>query len=117
VASTPVRGAIKERREELKTLLKEVVVKAHQLGLDSEEVLGLLKPLLAALENKKSFERRQALDSIIDLKGLSKSFDGRIVRRGIDFSIGRGRVVGLLGKNRAGKTTVLKCLLGLVKTD
>src|SRR4051812_26745427 len=30
VASTTTRGALKERREELKTLLREVVVKAHQ---------------------------------------------------------------------------------------
>jgi GntR family transcriptional regulator len=58
VANASVRGAIKERREELRPLLKDVVVKAHQLGLDSEEVLGLLTPMLGALDEKKNLQKR-----------------------------------------------------------
>jgi GntR family transcriptional regulator len=53
VASQATRGALKERRDELKSLLREVVVKAHQLGLDANEVTSLLKPLLAELEKDK----------------------------------------------------------------
>lgn len=52
VVSRPVRGGIKERKEELKALLKDVVVKAHQLGFAADEVIGQLKPLLAALDEK-----------------------------------------------------------------
>ncbi len=58
VANTSIRGAVKERREELKALLKEVVVKAHQLGFNAEEVMDLLKPLLASLDEKKNLQRR-----------------------------------------------------------
>ena len=53
VAVLATKGALRERREELKALLREVVVKAHQLGLDSSEVTSLLKPMLAELETDK----------------------------------------------------------------
>src|SRR5262249_19503385 len=58
VADRSIRGGLKERREELKELLREVVVKAHQLGLDSQEVLNLLKPMLAASDEKGNLSRR-----------------------------------------------------------
>src|SRR5215470_3071603 len=58
VADRSVRGSLKERREGLKELLREVVVKAHQLGLDSQEVLNLLKPMLTALDDKKKLTER-----------------------------------------------------------
>src|ERR1041384_947592 len=54
VATPSARGSLKERREELKSLLKDVVVKAHQLGLDSDEVWALLKPMLAELDPEKA---------------------------------------------------------------
>jgi GntR family transcriptional regulator len=47
------KAGIKERREELRTLLKEVVVKAHQLGLSAGEVMSTLKPMLAELDRDK----------------------------------------------------------------
>lgn len=57
------------------------------------------------------------MEAVMELKGLSKSFDDRTVLNRIDLEIPRGRVVGLLGKNGAGKTTLLKCALGLLRTD
>jgi GntR family transcriptional regulator len=53
VVQPAVKGGIRERREELKDLLKDVVVKAHQLGLDADEVLNLLKPMLDESDKKK----------------------------------------------------------------
>jgi GntR family transcriptional regulator len=57
VASAAVKGGIRERREELKSLLKEVIVKAHQLGLNADEVLNLLRPMLEDLSEKQSLSR------------------------------------------------------------
>jgi GntR family transcriptional regulator len=51
VIGRTVRGGIRERRDELRTLLKDVVVKAHQLGFDADAVLDMLKPLLAELDS------------------------------------------------------------------
>jgi GntR family transcriptional regulator len=53
VAATAPKGGLRERREEIKDLLRQVVTKAHQLGLDGGEVWNLLKPMLAELDREK----------------------------------------------------------------
>lgn len=53
----------------------------------------------------------------IEIAGLRKRFGRSLVLDGIDASIARGRVTALVGPNAAGKSTLLKCLLGLVRPD
>ncbi len=54
------------------------------------------------------------MTSIIEARGLAKRYrGGRQAVAGVDFKIGAGRIVGLIGRNGAGKTTVIKSLLGL----
>ncbi|HEY0872984.1 MAG TPA: LPS export ABC transporter ATP-binding protein [Vicinamibacterales bacterium] len=50
-------------------------------------------------------------------KGLTKSYGGRTVVRGVDLDISSGEVVGLLGPNGAGKTTTFSMVVGLVGPD
>ena len=54
---------------------------------------------------------------MIDVKGLEKSFGALQVLRGLDLSIGRGRVTAVVGPNGAGKTTLIKIILGLTRAD
>jgi ABC-2 type transport system ATP-binding protein len=54
---------------------------------------------------------------VLCLKGISKQFEENQVLRSIDFSVAEGTIMGLVGKNGAGKTTMIKCLLGLIKPD
>jgi ABC-2 type transport system ATP-binding protein len=49
--------------------------------------------------------------------GLEKSFEQLHVLRGVDFDVARGSIFALLGSNGAGKTTVVKILSTLLKTD
>lgn len=56
-------------------------------------------------------------DSPVVVSGLTKSYGSTQVLRGIDLSIAPGSVVGLLGRNGEGKSTLLKCLLGLLRSD
>jgi ABC-2 type transport system ATP-binding protein len=49
--------------------------------------------------------------------GLVKSFKSHRVVDGLDLEIPAGSVVGLLGKNGSGKTTFIKCALGLLRCD
>ena len=72
VASAAVKGGIRERREELKSLLKEVIVKAHQLGLNADEVLNLLRPMLDDLSEKHNLSRED-LDEISRLREESRN--------------------------------------------
>ena len=48
---------------------------------------------------------------------LRKSYDGREVIAGLNFTLQRGECYGLLGPNGAGKTTTLRCCLGLTAPD
>jgi ABC-2 type transport system ATP-binding protein len=49
----------------------------------------------------------------IEMKNVSKGFNGQSVLTGLDWSVAKGRVVGLVGRNGAGKSTLLQCALGL----
>jgi ABC-2 type transport system ATP-binding protein len=55
--------------------------------------------------------------SVISAQEVCRRFGDKEVLRGVDLAIPRGSVVGLLGKNAAGKSTFIKCLLGLIRTD
>jgi len=56
-------------------------------------------------------------NELLSLKGISKSYEDNLVLRAIDFSVSEGTIMGLVGKNGAGKTTMIKCLLGLIRPD
>ncbi|NPA80502.1 MAG: ABC transporter ATP-binding protein [Thermotogae bacterium] len=48
------------------------------------------------------------------VRGLYKRFGKTKVLEGIDLTVGEGTVVAILGPNASGKTTLIKCILGLV---
>lgn len=56
-------------------------------------------------------------DFPVAVSGLTKGYGGAPVLQGIDLSIAPGSVVGLLGRNGEGKSTLLKCVLGLLRRD
>ncbi|MEX1033295.1 MAG: ABC transporter ATP-binding protein [Cellvibrionaceae bacterium] len=53
------------------------------------------------------------METLISANGLSKHYGKTRVLDDIDLEVDRGRIVGLIGHNGAGKTTALKCMLGL----
>ena len=55
-------------------------------------------------------------DSLLDLEGVSAGYAGRPVLREISLSVQSGLVVVILGPNGHGKTTLLRCISGLVKS-
>lgn len=54
-------------------------------------------------------------DNLIELKNVCKNY--KDFEMNCSMEIKRGMVTGLIGRNGAGKTTVFKALLGLIKTD
>ena len=57
------------------------------------------------------------MSEAIRVMGLSKSYNGKRVLNGLNFSVKRGTVFGLLGANGAGKSTTIECILGTKKAD
>jgi len=57
------------------------------------------------------------VNSIIDVRGVSKAFQGQLVLTDVDFKVEAGKIVGLLGPNGAGKTTFIRILNGVLKAD
>jgi len=55
--------------------------------------------------------------AIVEVRGLSKRFGQRTVLRTVDCTVGRGRVTAVLGPNAAGKSTLIKVILGMVRPD
>jgi len=53
--------------------------------------------------------------TVLEMRSVSKIYNGRAVLDRLNLSLPAGSVVGLLGKNGAGKTTLLRCALGLAK--
>jgi ABC-2 type transport system ATP-binding protein len=54
---------------------------------------------------------------VIEVKGLTKSFGGKVVVDHIDLDVSEGEIVGFLGPNGSGKTTTIRMLCGLLKPD
>ena len=50
--------------------------------------------------------------SVVVANGLYKQFGADEVLRGIDLCVAPGEIVGILGPSGAGKTTLIKCLIG-----
>jgi len=56
-------------------------------------------------------------DNIIEIRGLTRTFGRRKALDGIDLTLERGTVLGLVGQNGAGKTTIIKHILGLLRAE
>jgi ATP-binding cassette ChvD family protein len=71
--------------------------------LDFEELVIPVGPRLGA--------------QVIDAKNLQKGFDGRILIDGLSFTLPRNGIVGVIGPNGVGKTTLFKTITGLEPLD
>ncbi len=71
--------------------------------LDFEELVIPIGPRLGA--------------QVIDAKRLEKGFDGRVLIDGLSFTLPRNGIVGVIGPNGVGKTTLFKTITGLEPLD
>ena len=59
--------------------------------------------------------RRDSAMSLIEINGLNKSYAEKRALFDVSFSVNSGEIVGLIGKNGAGKTTILKSIANLIR--
>ncbi|MES2092349.1 MAG: energy-dependent translational throttle protein EttA [Actinomycetota bacterium] len=102
-----VRSNAKGRQVKSKARLaryEEMVNEAEKTRkLDFEELVIPVGPRLGA--------------QVIDAKKLEKGFDGRVLIDGLSFTLPRNGIVGVIGPNGVGKTTLFKTITGLEPLD
>ncbi len=57
------------------------------------------------------------LETLIEVRNLNKSFEGRAVLEGINLTVERGSVFAIMGGSGCGKTTLLRNLIGVIRPD
>ncbi len=62
----------------------------------------------------KSFKEKKP---VIKVENISLSFKNRIVLENINFSLNQGQILGLLGPNGVGKSTLFNIITGLLKPN
>lgn len=68
-------------------------------------------------QRKKLNKQQRSLSPLVDLAGVSKSFDGKTVISDFSLTINHGEFLTLLGPSGCGKTTVLRLIAGLENVD
>ncbi len=58
-----------------------------------------------------------ATQALLEAQGLIKRYGGRTVVDGVSFRVGKAEIVGLLGRNGAGKTTSFRITIGMIDAD
>ena len=102
-----VRSNAKGRQVKSKARLArydEMVAEAEKTRkLDFEELVIPVGPRLGS--------------QVIDAKKLEKGFDGRMLINDLSFTLPRNGIVGVIGPNGVGKTTLFKTIVGLEPLD
>lgn len=57
------------------------------------------------------------LSNAVEVQNLTKSYHGKTVVSGLNLSVKKGTVFGLLGANGAGKSTAIECILGTKRAE
>ncbi|MBN2664845.1 MAG: energy-dependent translational throttle protein EttA [Bacteroidales bacterium] len=56
-------------------------------------------------------------EAVIDIKNISKSYDNRILIENLSFNVPQNAIVGIIGPNGVGKTTLFRMIMGEEKPD
>jgi urea transport system ATP-binding protein len=51
---------------------------------------------------------------LLDVQGLRAGYGATPILQGVEFAVGKGEIVAIIGRNGVGKTTLMKCLIGLL---
>jgi ATP-binding cassette, subfamily F, member 3 len=72
------------------------------------------RPILERDKIKVDLDADRSGKKVLEIKGLSKSINGRVLFEPFDFTLLYGERVGIVGANGSGKTTLLKTMMGLL---
>lgn len=84
-----------------------ILQKGIMISMENEKIK--LSPFMKNKE-KKEEEKREV---VLSIKDLHKSYGKKEVLKGINLEVYKGEVFGFIGKNGAGKSTTIDCIVGL----
>jgi branched-chain amino acid transport system ATP-binding protein len=76
---------------------------------------GAQAPLGGSAVHEVTSVGADTTSALIAAAGLQTYYGASHILRGVDFQVGRGETIGLMGRNGMGKSTLLKTLMGLVQ--
>ena len=54
-------------------------------------------------------------DALLEVSGLGAGYGATPILQAVDMCLAKGEIVGLIGRNGVGKTTTMRCLIGLLR--
>jgi len=57
------------------------------------------------------------MTKVLEIENISKEFGGKTVVDRLSCEVREGEVLGMLGHKGAGKTTTIRCVLGIIRPD
>ena len=57
------------------------------------------------------------LEHVLQVEGLTKTFGSRMVVNNMSFDVKLGEIFGFLGPNGSGKTTTIRMVQGIIRSD
>ncbi|ASW44025.1 ABC transporter ATP-binding protein [Clostridium isatidis] len=57
------------------------------------------------------------MSNLLEVNNVYKSINGKLILKGINFNLEKGKVLGIMGPNGQGKTTLLNMIQGFLKID
>ena len=87
--------------------MDHILQKGIMISMENEKIK--LSPFMKNKE-KKEEEKREV---VLSIKDLHKSYGKKEVLKGINLEVYKGEVFGFIGKNGAGKSTTIDCIVGL----
>jgi sulfate-transporting ATPase len=124
-----MRLEVEEKQEQarIKSMQKELEwVRQNPKGRQAKSKARLTRfEELSSYEYQKRNETQEIFipvadrlgDSVIEFKGVSKSYGERLLIDDLSFSVPPGAIVGIIGPNGAGKSTLFRMITGKEKAD
>jgi ABC-type Na+ transport system ATPase subunit NatA/DNA-binding transcriptional regulator YhcF (GntR family) len=103
-AQTLLMLRAQKRQEELGKLLSALM----EAGMSRNELHAFVDDIA---------DQRSERKDMIEVKGITKTFDGRAALHDLSCTIENGRIYGLVGSNGAGKSTLIRLMTGVYRPD